>query len=88
MSLIVFVPIPYVPVLIISLVIGRFDFNLLAFASALGVTLGNHHLFGCQSREEPHQKGNIIRMTPLQLLLARYGSLSTFVVSLIPGLPV
>jgi hypothetical protein len=68
-------------------VIGRFDPNLLAFASALGVTLGNHHLFGWQPREEPHQKRNIIRMTSLQLLLARCGSLGTFVVSLIPVSP-
>lgn len=39
-SLVVFVPIPYIPVLIIALFSGRFDPNLLALASAIGVTLG------------------------------------------------
>jgi hypothetical protein len=43
-SLIVFVPIPYIPVLVIALLSGRFDPNLLALASAIG-TLGRTTIF-------------------------------------------
>jgi membrane protein DedA with SNARE-associated domain len=44
-SLIVFVPIPYIPVLVIALLSGKFDPNLLALSSAIGVTLGRTIVF-------------------------------------------
>ena len=44
-SLIVFLPIPYIPVLVIALLSGSFDPNLMALASAIGVTLGRTTIF-------------------------------------------
>jgi len=82
-SLIVFVPVLYIPVLIIALVSGRFDPSLLAFASAIGVTLGKMSIFLASNQG----RSLIKKETPLQLLLAKYGSLGSFVVSLIPFLP-
>jgi uncharacterized membrane protein YdjX (TVP38/TMEM64 family) len=87
-SLIVFVPIPYIPVLIIALLSGRFDPNLLAFASAIGVTLGRTTIFLTSYHGRSLiKKETLTRMTPLQLLLAKYGSLGLFVASLTPFLP-
>lgn len=87
-SLIVFVPVLYIPVLIIALVSGRFDPSLLAFVSAIGVTLGKMSIFLASNQGRSLiKKETLTRMTPLQLLLAKYGSLGSFVVSLIPFLP-
>jgi membrane protein YqaA with SNARE-associated domain len=87
-SLIVFIPIPYIPVLIIAPLSGRFDPNLLAFASAIGVTLGRRTIFLASYRGRSLiKKETLTRMTPLQLLLAKYGSLGSFVASLTPFLP-
>ncbi|MGH9952594.1 MAG: VTT domain-containing protein [Nitrososphaeraceae archaeon] len=84
-SLIVFVPIPYVPVLIIALLSGRFDPNLLALASATGVTLGRTAIFLASYRgRNLIKKKTLSRMTPLQILLAKYGSLGSFIAALTP----
>ncbi|MGH9964405.1 MAG: VTT domain-containing protein [Nitrososphaeraceae archaeon] len=84
-SLIVFVPIPYVPVLIIALLSGRFDPNLLALASATGVTLGRTTIFLASYRgRNLIKKKTLSRMTPLQILLAKYGSLGSFIAALTP----
>lgn len=82
-SLIVLVPIPYIPVLVIALLSGRFDPNLLALASAIGVTLGRASYYG----RSLIKKQKLTRMTPLQLLLAKYGSLGSFVAALTPFPP-
>ncbi|MGH9984000.1 MAG: VTT domain-containing protein [Nitrososphaeraceae archaeon] len=84
-SLIVFVPIPYIPVLIIALLSGRFDPNLLALASATGVTLGRTAIFLASYRgRNLIKKKTLSRMTPLQILLAKYGSLGSFIAALTP----
>ena len=87
-SLIVFVPIPYIPVLVIALLSGRFDPNLLALASAIGVTLGRTTIFlASYNGRSLIKKKTLTRMTPLQLLLTRYGSLGSFVAALTPFPP-
>jgi uncharacterized membrane protein YdjX (TVP38/TMEM64 family) len=87
-SLIVFVPIPYIPVLVIALLSGKFDPNLLALSSAIGVTLGRTIVFLASYRGRSLiKKKTLTRMTPLQLLLARYGSLGSFVAALTPFPP-
>jgi uncharacterized membrane protein YdjX (TVP38/TMEM64 family) len=84
-SLIVFVPIPYIPVLIIALLSGRFDPNLLAFASATGVTLGRTTIFLASYHGRTLiKKKTLSRMTPLQIFLAKYGSLGSFIAALTP----
>ncbi len=87
-SLIVFVPIPYIPVLVVALLSGRFDPNLLALASAIGVTLGRTTIFlASYHGRSLIIKKTLTRMTPLQLLLTRYGSLGSFVAALTPFPP-
>lgn len=87
-SLIVYVPIPYIPVLVIALLSGRFDPNLLALASAIGVTLGRTTIFlASYHGRSLIKKKTLTRMTPLQLLLTRYGSLGSFVAALTPFPP-
>jgi uncharacterized membrane protein YdjX (TVP38/TMEM64 family) len=84
-SLIVFVPIPYIPVLIIALLSGRFDPNLLALASATGVTLGRTTIFlASYHGRSLIKKKTLSRMTPLQIFLAKYGSLGSFIAALSP----
>ena len=84
-SLIVFVPIPYIPVLIIALLSGRFDPNLLALASATGVTLGRTAIFFASYHGRSLiKKKTLSRMTPLQIFLAKYGSLGSFIAALTP----
>jgi uncharacterized membrane protein YdjX (TVP38/TMEM64 family) len=86
-SLIVFVPIPYIPVLVIALLSGRFDPNLLALASAIG-TLGRTTIFlASYHGRSLIKKKTLSRMTPLQLLLAKYGALGSFVAALTPFPP-
>jgi len=84
-SLIVFVPIPYIPVLIVALLSGRFDPNLLALASATGVTLGRTTIFFASYHGRSLiKKKTLSRMTPLQIFLAKYGSLGSFIAALTP----
>jgi uncharacterized membrane protein YdjX (TVP38/TMEM64 family) len=84
-SLIVFVPIPYIPVLIIALLSGRFDPNLLVLASATGVTLGRTTIFlASYHGRSLIKKKTLSRMTPLQIFLSKYGSLGSFIAALSP----
>lgn len=85
-SLIVFVPIPYIPVLLIALLSSRFDPNLLALASAIGVTLGRTTIFlASYYGRNLIKKQKLTRM--MQLLLAKYGSLVSFGAALTPFPP-
>jgi len=87
-SLIVFVPVPYIPVFLVALLSGRFDPNLLALASAIGVTLGRTTIFLVSYYgRNLIKKQKLTRMTPLQLLLAKYGSLGSFGAALTPFPP-
>jgi uncharacterized membrane protein YdjX (TVP38/TMEM64 family) len=84
-SLIVFVPIPYIPVLIIALLSGRFDPNLLVLASATGVTLGRTTIFlASYHGRSLIKKKTLSRMIPLQIFLSKYGSLGSFIAALSP----
>jgi membrane protein DedA with SNARE-associated domain len=87
-SMIVFVPIPYVPVLIVALLSGKFEPDLLALASATGVTLGRTAIFLASYHGRTIiKKKALTRMSPLQLLLAKYGSLGSFIAALTPFPP-
>jgi uncharacterized membrane protein YdjX (TVP38/TMEM64 family) len=67
---------------------GRFDPNLLAFASAIGVTVGRTTIFlASYYGRSLIKKKTLTRMSPLQLLLAKYGSLGSFVAALTPFPP-
>jgi membrane protein DedA with SNARE-associated domain len=86
-SLLVFVPIPYIPVLILALFSSRLDPNLIALSSAIGVTLGRSVIFFASYRGRSLiDSSTLERMAPLQRLLAKYGSLVSFVaaITLIP----
>lgn len=84
-SLLVFVPIPYIPILILALFISRLDPNLIALSSAIGVTLGRSVIFFASYRGRSLiDNSTLKRMAPLQRLLAKYGSLVSFVAAVTP----
>lgn len=84
-SLLVFVPIPYIPILILALFSSRLDPNLIALSSALGVTLGRSVIFFASYRGRALiDNSTLKRMAPLQRLLAKYGSLVSFVAAVTP----
>jgi membrane protein DedA with SNARE-associated domain len=84
-SLLVFVPIPYIPVLILALFSSRLDPNLIALSSAIGVTLGRSVIFFASYRGRALiDNSTLKRMAPLQRLLAKYGSLVSFVAAVTP----
>lgn len=84
-SLLVFVPIPYIPILILALFSSRLDPNLIALFSAIGVTLGRSVIFFASYRGRALiDNSTLKRMAPLQRLLAKYGSLVSFVAAVTP----
>ena len=84
-SLLVFIPIPYIPVLILALFSSRLDPNLIALSSAIGVTLGRSVIFLASYHGRTFiDDSTLKRMTPLQKLLAKYGSLVSFVAAITP----
>jgi membrane protein DedA with SNARE-associated domain len=84
-SLLVFVPIPYTPVLILALFSSRLDPNLIALSSAIGVTLGRSVIFFASYRGRALiDDSTLKRMAPLQRLLAKYGSLVSFIAAITP----
>ncbi len=84
-SLLVFVPIPYIPILILALFSGRLDPNLIALSSAIGVTFGRSVIFFASYRGRALiDNSTLKRMAPLQRLLAKYGSLVSFVAAVTP----
>jgi membrane protein DedA with SNARE-associated domain len=84
-SLLVFVPIPYIPILILALFSSRLDPNLIALSSAIGVTLGRSVIFFASYRGRALiDNSTLKRMAPLQRLLAKYGSLVSFVAAVTP----
>lgn len=84
-SLLVFVPIPYIPVLILALFSSRLDPNLIAISSAIGVTLGRSVIFLASYHGRALiDNSTLKRMAPLQRLLAKYGSLVSFVAAVTP----
>ena len=84
-SMLVFIPIPYIPILILALFSSRLDPNLIALSSAIGVTLGRSVIFLVSYRGRALiDNSTIMRMAPLQRLLAKYGSLVSFVAAVTP----
>lgn len=84
-SLLVFVPIPYTPILILALFSSRLDPNLIALSSAIGVTLGRSVIFFASYRGRALiDDSTLKRMAPLQRLLAKYGSLVSFIAAITP----
>jgi membrane protein DedA with SNARE-associated domain len=84
-SLLVFVPIPYAPVLILALFSSRLDPNLIALSSSIGVTLGRSVIFFASYHGRALiDDSTLKRMAPLQRLLAKYGSLVSFIAAITP----
>jgi membrane protein DedA with SNARE-associated domain len=85
-SIIVFIPIPYFPVLMTAALSKNFDPNLIALCSTIGAVAGKMIIF-CGS----YYGRKIIlndtikkRMRPLSKLLSRYGWIGTFIAAATP----
>ncbi|MEM0446419.1 MAG: VTT domain-containing protein [Candidatus Nitrosocaldus sp.] len=84
-SIIIFVPIPFFPILAIMSIDPKFDPHLLAFSSAMGASIAKVIIFYSSyygrrfiSRESR------VRMKPLQRLLKRYGWYASFIAAATP----
>jgi membrane protein DedA with SNARE-associated domain len=84
-SIIVFVPVPYFPVLVAAALNKELDPNLISLSSALGAILAKSIIFyasyygrGALSKQTKK------RIYPLQKLVAKYGSLGAFIAALTP----
>jgi membrane protein DedA with SNARE-associated domain len=84
-SIIVFVPVPYFPILVAAALNKQLDPNLISLSSALGVLLAKMIIFyasyyGRRVLSEKTKR----RMSPLQRVLRRYGGLGAFIAALTP----
>lgn len=84
-SLVVFVPIPYFPVILAAALSDKFDPHLIALASALGSVIAKTIIFfasyyGRKALSTTTKK----RMLPLQRLVSRYGWPGAFLASATP----
>jgi membrane protein DedA with SNARE-associated domain len=84
-SIIIFVPIPYFPVLIAAAFDKHLDPHLISFSSAIGSVIGKMIIFytsyyGRKMLNDTTKK----RIFPLQRLLSRYGWLGAFTAASIP----
>lgn len=84
-SIIVFVPLPYFPVLIAAAFNKQLDPNLISLVSAIGVLFAKMIIFyasyyGRRVLNDKTKK----RILPLQRVLRKYGSLGTFIAALTP----
>ena len=84
-SIIVFVPVPYFPVLVAAALSEQLDPNLISLVSAIGVLLAKMIIFYASyyGRSILSDKTKQ-RMYPLQKVLRRYGGLGAFIVALTP----
>jgi membrane protein DedA with SNARE-associated domain len=84
-SIIVFVPVPYFPVLVAAALSEKLDPNLISLVSAVGVLLAKMIIFYAS-----YYGRNVLsdktkqRMFPLQRVLRRYGGFGAFIVALTP----
>jgi membrane protein DedA with SNARE-associated domain len=84
-SIIVFVPVPYFPVLVAAALSKQLDPNLVSLVSAAGVLLAKMIIF-----YSSYYGRNVLsdktkqRMFPLQRVLQRYGGLGAFIAALTP----
>ena len=87
-SIILFVPIPYVPVLIATSFNEKLDPNLIALISTVGVTAGRTIIFLASYYGRKILKGGTKeKMIPLQRLLMRYGWIGAFISAITPFPP-
>jgi membrane protein DedA with SNARE-associated domain len=87
-SIILFIPIPYVPVLIASSFNDKLDPNLIALISTVGVTAGRTIIFLASYYGRKILKDRTKeKMIPLQRLLMRYGWIGAFISAITPFPP-
>ena len=87
-SIILFVPIPYVPVLIATSFNEKLDPNLIALISTVGVTAGRSIIFLASYYGRKILKDRTKeKMIPLQRLLMRYGWIGAFLSAITPFPP-
>jgi membrane protein DedA with SNARE-associated domain len=84
-SIIVFVPVPYFPILVAAALNKQLDPNLISLTSALGVLMAKMIIFYASyyGRRVLSDKTKR-RMFPLQRVLRRYGGLGAFIAALTP----
>jgi len=84
-SIIVFVPVPYFPILVTAAFNRNFDPHLISLFSALGAVIAKLIIFYAsyygRNVLSPKIKG---RMIPLQRLLGKYGSMGAFIAAVSP----
>ncbi|MEM4284599.1 MAG: VTT domain-containing protein [Candidatus Nitrosocaldus sp.] len=84
-SIIVFVPIPFFPVLAIMSIDPKFDPHLLAFSSAMGASIAKVIIFYSSYYGRRFiSRQSKVRMRPLQRLLKRYGWYASFIAAATP----
>ena len=87
-SIIVFVPIPYFPVLVAVALNKELDPNLISLSSALGAILAKSIIFyASYYGRGAFSKQTKKRIYPLQRLVAKYGSLGAFIVEHVTPIP-
>jgi membrane protein DedA with SNARE-associated domain len=87
-SIIIFVPVPYVPVLIAGAFNAQLDPHIISIVTAISVTAGRTIIFmisyyGYKILKEKTKN----RLLPLQRLLSRYGWIGAFIAALTPFPP-
>ncbi|MGI8719195.1 MAG: YqaA family protein [Nitrososphaeraceae archaeon] len=87
-SIIIFIPVPYIPVLIAATLNNKLDPNIVAISSAAGITAGRSAIFlisyfGRKILKDKTKR----RLLPVQRLLSRYGWLGAFLAALTPFPP-
>ena len=87
-SIILFIPIPYAPVLVVATFSSNLDLNLIAIISAIGVTAGRTLIF-ILSYQGNRILSNRIKenMLPLKRLLEKYGWIGSFLAAITPFPP-
>ena len=84
-SVIVFVPIPYFPVLITAAFNNNLDPILLSFSSAIGAVIAKLIIFYASYYGRNMLSSKIKgKMVPLQRLLGRYGAIGAFIAAVSP----
>lgn len=84
-SIIVFIPVPYVPVLLAAALSGKLDPHLIAVSSAVGAVIAKTVIFSAS-----YYGRNLLsaktrkRMLPLQRLVSRYGWPGAFIAAATP----
>lgn len=87
-SIVLFIPIPYMPILIVASFNANLDLNLIAIVSAVGVTAGRTVIFMLSYYGSRILNKRIKEnMMPLKRLLKRYGWIGSFLAAMTPFPP-